>query len=274
MVMQLRAGTSGYSYNAWRGNFYPEDLAPEEWLAFYASQLPAVEINNTFHRMPKTSVVEGWRDATSPDFRFVIKASRRITHQHRLNSCAEPMKYLVQSARTLGDKLGAVLFQLPPYMPLNLSRLQTFQDLLPEDIPAAFEFRHDSWLDHDVDAALASRGHARVVAHDETTGDIEIPDGGLVYLRLRAFNYSASALRKWHGRIITSGARRAYVFFKHEEAGAGPAMARAFLDVAKAATPARASRKATRAKKALPAAAQAASTKPRPGTASRRQKTP
>ncbi len=253
MTLQLRAGTSGYSYKEWRGHFYPEELTADEWLSYYASQLPTVEINNTFYRMPKTHVVEAWRDAVPANFRFVIKASRRITHQHRLNNCAEPVDYLVQRARTLGEKLGVVLFQLPPYMQLNLERLTTFQALLPEDLPAAFEFRHDSWLDDDVDAALAARGHARVVAHDESTGNLDVPAGDLAYLRLRAFNYTPAALRKWHARVLASGAKEAYVFFKHEDAGAGPAMARAFLETAAAAKPVRAKRKAARpAPKAAP----------------------
>lgn len=249
MALSTHAGTSGYSYKQWKGTFYPTDLAQEDWLAYYAAKLPAVEINNTFYRMPRTHVVEAWRDAVPDTFRFVIKASRRITHQSRLQNCEEPTGYLLERAATMGTKLGAILFQLPPYMRADLARLQAFQALLPESLPAAFEFRHDSWLDADVDSVLQPRGHARVISHDESAKPEPIPDNTLVYLRLRAFNYTDTALRKWHENVIASGAQNAFVFFKHEDDGAGPELASRYMKIAKSAKlPRRGAKKATVAK--------------------------
>src|SRR5258706_1833850 len=115
--MKLLAGASGYSFKEWKGNFYPEKIKPEEMLAFYSGRLPTVEINNTFSRMPKTSVLENWA-ATAPDgFRFAIKASRRITHMSRLRAetSADSLQYLYKKLDALGDKRGPVLFQLPPF---------------------------------------------------------------------------------------------------------------------------------------------------------------
>ncbi len=268
MATKIRAGTSGYSYKEWKGPFYPDDLPQDQWLNYYAKQLPTVEINNTFYRMPRTHVVEAWRDSVPASFRFVIKASRRITHQSRLKDAEESTGYLIKRAETLGKKLGAVLFQLPPYMQLNLERLQTFQDLLPADLPAAFEFRHESWLDPAVDETLRDHGHARVLSHDESSGKVAVPEGKLVYLRLRAFNYTPAALRKWHTQIEASGARNAFVFFKHEDEGAGPAMAKKFLNIVSGAAPARAPRKAPAAKEKAAAKPKAA---PRKKTAGKKK---
>ena len=138
MVTKILAGTSGYSYKGWRGHFYPEDLPQDQWLNYYSRQLPTVEINNTFYRMPQSHVMETWRDAVPDDFQFVIKANRRITHQGRLKNVEQTMGYLLERTGILGEKLGAVLFQLPPYMKMDLERLQSFQSLLPDQFPAAF----------------------------------------------------------------------------------------------------------------------------------------
>ncbi len=228
---QVLAGTSGYSYKEWRGVFYPEQAQPDEWLEFYANRLPTVEINNTFYRMPRSHVVETWRDSVPEDFRFVIKASRRITHQKRLKDAGEPVGFLLKQTSLLGAKLGALLFQLPPQQRMDLERLQAFQALLPDGLPAAFEFRHTSWDDEAVDHALADRGHARVLSHD---GGLETPalgTGPLCYLRLRAPDYTTETLAGWRKRVDASGADVAFVFFKHEDAGGGPRMATEFLSV-------------------------------------------
>ena len=248
MSQIIRAGTSGYSYKEWKGHFYPEDVPQDQWLHYYSRQLPTVEINNSFYRMPKTHVVEAWRDAVPDDFRFVIKATRRITHIKRLNDVAEPTEFLLRATNTLGQKLGAVLFQFPPNMRENLDRLHAFQELLPEDFPAAFEFRHESWDSDDTSEALANHGHARVVSHSDDEPLTGVPENDLVYLRLRASTYTPAGLRKWHGKVAKSGAKQAFVFFKHEDAGAGPKMARQFLDVSRKA-PRRAPRKVATSKR-------------------------
>jgi uncharacterized protein YecE (DUF72 family) len=231
MATVFRAGTSGYSYKEWRGPFYPEDLSPDEWLGYYASKLPAVEINNTFYRMPRTHVVETWRDSVPDSFRFVIKASRRITHQGRLKNVAEPLGYLLQRTELLGERLGAVLFQLPPQMRADLDRLRSFQAMLPAGLPVAFEFRHASWNESAVDEALADCGHARVIADEGDARSGPLLSNPLAYLRLRASDYSDRELEDWRRRVIDSNAVDAFVFFKHEEAGGGARMAARFMEL-------------------------------------------
>lgn len=236
-VTQWYAGTSGYSYKEWRGPFYPPELSNDAMLPYYAVQLPAVEINNTFYRMPRTHVLEGWHDAVGPDFRFIIKASRRITHQLKLQDAAEPVGYLAGKLGALGDKLGAVLFQLPPYQRKDLDRLRRFLDVIPRALPTAFEFRHASWFDDEVLDALVEHGRGLCVSDD---GKLELPPRfvttGWAYLRLRQPGYSDAALREWISRVQETGVATAYAFFKHEDEGAGPALARRFLNLAAAET--------------------------------------
>jgi uncharacterized protein YecE (DUF72 family) len=228
--MQWYAGTSGYSYKAWKGVFYPDDLPADQMLAYYAQQLSAVEINNTFYRMPRSSVLENWAAAVPEHFKFVIKASRRITHHHRLKQAEEPTGHLLNSLGALGDKLGAVLFQLPPNLRADRDRLAAFLDLLPDDLPAAFEFRHPSWDTAEIRSLLTERGVALCVAEDETSQvPQQLTTAPWLYLRLRKPDYTDQALTNWIRRGQSAGAERGYVFFKHEDEGAGPAMASRFL---------------------------------------------
>lgn len=222
--MTLRAGTSGFSYKEWKGPFYPEDLPAKKMLAHYAGRLPTVEINNTFYRMPKASVLEGWRDQVPAGFKFAVKASRRITHFKRLEDCEEELRYLFDVLTALEDKLGVVLFQLPPHFQIDVPRLLTFQELLPDTVPCAFEFRHASWDDEAVDVALADRGAARVVTDTEGKAVPEISAKvDWCYLRLRAAAYDDSLLAAWFEAIQRFN--RQYVFFKHEDEGTGPRLA-------------------------------------------------
>ena len=227
--MELRIGTSGYSYPAWRGPFYPPELSPREMLRFYAGQLPAVEINNTFYRLPSEKVLAGWAEQVPQDFRFALKASQRITHHKRLRDAAEETGYLVRTARVLGARLGALLFQLPPNLAADLARLDAFLALLPDGL-AAFEFRHASWDQPEVRARLAARGHAWVGADtDERCWEGPLPSGRWGYLRLRRAGYGAGELTDWAQRLAASGWERAFVFFKHEDEGAAPRLARELL---------------------------------------------
>lgn len=232
--MHWYAGTSGYSYKPWKGPFYPEDLPDDQMLRYYGEHLPAVEINNTFYRMPRTSVLEKWAEAVPDHFRFVIKASRRITHQHRLKDAEEPTRYLLDKVTALGPKLGAVLFQLPPYLRCDAERLEGFLALLPAGVPAAFEFRHDSWDVPEIRAMLADAGATVCVADAEDGGAQApvLPASPWLYLRLRRPDYTGADLRRWQDRAEASGAETGFVFFKHEDEGAAPAMARRFLELA------------------------------------------
>lgn len=225
----IRAGTSGFSYKEWKGPFYPEDLPARGMLEYYASRLPAVEINNTFYRMPKSEVLDGWAETTGPDFRFVLKASRRITHFKRLSGAEEELDYFLRTAATLGPRLGAVLFQLPPNMKKDLDRLRGFLDLLADPARVAFEFRHASWFDDEVLGLLRDRGAALCIADtDEEAGEI-VRTGPMGYLRLRRADYSDDELDRWCGLVSAAGWDEAYIFFKHEDEAGGPRMAETFL---------------------------------------------
>ena len=229
--MKLLAGTSGFSYDGWVGTFYPEDLASDERLGYYATKLPAVEINNTFYRMPKPELLVRWAAQVPAEFRFALKASQRITHIKRLKEVSEEVRFLLGSVRQLGEKLGPVLYGLPPNLKKDVPRLSAFLALLPADVKAAFEFRNPTWLDEEVYALLKSAGAALCVADDEkgTTPFVATAPWG--YLRLRRENYAEKDLAAWAERVKGSGWDAAYVFFKHEEEGAAPALARSFTEL-------------------------------------------
>jgi len=229
----LRSGTSGFSYAPWKGTFYPEDLPAKRWLAYYAERLPAVEINNTFYRMPKASVLAGWAEQVPEEFRFAIKASKRITHIKRLKEAGDEVGYLVTVLAALGPKLGAVLFQLPPNLKLDQPRLEAFLELLGGRVPAAFEFRHPSWQEPAVAELLRARGAALCVADtDEGPAPDLIATAPFTYLRLRRSAYPAGELAEWVAKLRLSAAPDAYVFFKHEDAGVGPRLAAELLALA------------------------------------------
>ncbi len=229
--MQILTGTSGYSYKEWKGPFYPEDLPASKFLEYYATRLPAVEINNTFYRMPKPEVLGKWADQTGPDFRFVLKASRRITHFKRLKEVEDEALYLLQTASELGERLGVIFFQLPPNFKQDLDRLNTFLDVLPDPSRVAFEFRHESWFDEATYDCLRSHGTALCMADTEEADGELVNTGSWGYMRLRKPDYSKAALENWAARIANQEWERAYVFFKHEDAGAGPRMAEKFLEM-------------------------------------------
>ena len=171
--MEWYAGTSGYSYKEWKGLFYPSDISNDAMLAYYAERLSTVEINNTFYRMPKRSVVQSWGEAVPDHFRFSIKASRRITHQMRLKESEESVGILAKQLEVLGDKLGAVLFQLPPYLKFEAERLTAFLAIVPKTLPIAFEFRHASWFNTETYDALHAHGAALCLTED---GELPLPD--------------------------------------------------------------------------------------------------
>jgi uncharacterized protein YecE (DUF72 family) len=228
--MNVHVGTSGYNYPEWRGTFYPDTLPAAKMLAYYVERFSTVEINATFYRMPSPKTVAGWAAAAPAGFRYVLKAPQRITHFGRLRGVDDPLRYFCETARTLGDKLGPLLFQLPPNFKKAADRLGELLALLPADLRAAFEFRHDSWFDDEVYALLRSRNAALCVADTEegTTPAIATADFG--YLRLRAVEYSDDDLKRWLETIHRIGAHwsEAFVFFKHEDSGSGPALARRF----------------------------------------------
>lgn len=229
--MNLYVGTSGYSYKEWKGSFYPEDIHADQMLTYYASKFTSVEINNTFHRMPKTSVIECWEREVPEGFKFAIKAPQRITHMQRLKNAADSVSLLVRVLEQLQGKLGPILFQLPPNMKKDLPRLQEFLKLLPRSYRAAFEFRHESWFDDEVFTAMREHNAALCIA--EAEGDLEVPfvstaDWG--YLRLRRPDYTQEDLLTKYKRVSEQTWTDTYVFFKHEDEAKGPKLAAMFIE--------------------------------------------
>jgi uncharacterized protein YecE (DUF72 family) len=230
--MNLHIGTSGYSYKEWKGIFYPEDLPAKEMLSYYSRQLPAVEINNTFYRLPQASMIENWRDQVPPDFRFSIKATQKITHIKRLKNADAETKYLLDTAALLKERLGVVLFQLPPNSKKDAERLRDFLDLLPATTPAAFEFRHDSWFDDETFDLLRAKNCALVASDtDERPLTEIISTASWGYLRLRRVNYEQNDLVEWMQRVKDQKWKDAFAFFKHEDEGIGPKLAARFIEL-------------------------------------------
>ena len=233
--MALHVGTSGWQYAEWKGSFYPEDMSAARMLGWYAERFDSVEVNNTFYRLPNRDVMRGWAEQVPPTFSFVIKASQRITHNAKLGpKAAEPLAYMLQACAELGDRLGPVLYQTPPWLKKDVGVLRDFLGLLPAGHRAAFEFRSTSWFDEEVYAALAERNAALAVAD---TGEDE-KDPPLVrtadwgYARLRRVEYPGDLLADWAKRLTGEGWEHLWVFFKHEDEGTGPKLAARFRDAA------------------------------------------
>jgi uncharacterized protein YecE (DUF72 family) len=228
--MLLLAGTSGFSYKEWKGRFYPPKLPAKEMLAYYASRLPTVEINNTFYRLPNASTVREWRAQVPDTFRFAVKAPRKITHLKRLADCEEDLRYLLEIVAELAPCLGSILFQLPPFAKIDVPRLTQFIALLPAEVPVAFEFRNASWFDPAVFELLTAHDIALVLSETDDTSPAELPwTAGWGYLRLRKTQYSDAELDSWLTRVRSANLREAQVFFKHEDEAVGPKLAEDFL---------------------------------------------
>lgn len=224
--MRILVGTSGYAFREWKGSFYPHDLQEADFLAHYATRLPAVEINNTFYRMPASGVVASWYEETPDGFIFALKASQRITHQQRLKDSLDSVAYLFKVAAILREKLGPVLFQLPPFMRKDTGRLRDFLAILPQDCRAVFEFRHESWLDSEVFATLTQAGAALCCGEPLAKGTALLATTDWGYLRLDRANYTPRAMEELAEAIALQPWREAFVFFKDE--GQGPALAQQF----------------------------------------------
>ncbi len=226
--MKLSVGTSGFSYKQWKGGFYPEKLAPNRMLAHYAEHLPAVEINNTFYRMPNPELLEKWSSQVGTGFEFALKASRKITHFKKLKNCREEAEFLISSSKSLGLHLGPILFQLPPNFGFDLARLTTFLDDLPADTHCAFEFRHQDWLQKATYDALERVGAALCIAdYGNTQWDTIPTTADFAYFRLRATGYDDRELERWATLAAGTGASQLYAFLKHDD-GPAPALAQQF----------------------------------------------
>jgi uncharacterized protein YecE (DUF72 family) len=227
-------GTSGYNYPEWKGSFYPEDLPAARMLGFYAGRFPTVEINYTFYRMPTPTIVAAWAAQVPESFRFTLKAPRRITHDRRLRAeeVADPLAAFVRAAAELGQRLGALLFQLPPTFKKDVPRLAAFLGLLPPRTIAAFEFRHESWLTDEVYDCLRRQNVALCVADSGKRETPVITTADYAYLRLRDEGYVDADIDRWSGvvRELASRCTDVYVYFKHEEEGRGAAFGQRMME--------------------------------------------
>jgi uncharacterized protein YecE (DUF72 family) len=225
-------GTSGYNYPEWKGSFYPADLAAAKMLPYYAARFPTVEINYTFYRMPTEKLVGGWAAQTPSPYQITLKAPRRITHDSRLKDAGDSVARFCEVAQTLGDKLGTLLFQLPPFLRKDLALLDAFLPQLAPGIRAAFEFRHVSWFDEDVFGRLAARNLSVCIADSEKLSTPVRITADYAYFRLRDEGYQPDDIKGWADTIAASTAscRDVFVYFKHEESGKGPEFARLLMN--------------------------------------------
>jgi uncharacterized protein YecE (DUF72 family) len=217
-------GTSGYNYPEWRGSFYPEKFAAAKMLPYYAERFPTVEINYTFYRAPNEKILQGWSQATPEAFKLTLKAPKRITHDARLKNSAEAVRQFLETAATLGPKLGALLFQLPPNLKKDVALFDAFLETFPPKVCAAFEFRHPSWFDDEILTRLRARNLALCVSDSEKlSAPLEVT-ADYAYFRLRDEGYTPEDIERWAARIRdkTDGCSDVFVYFKHEESGKGP----------------------------------------------------
>ena len=224
-------GTSGYNYPEWKGTFYPPTLSAAKMLPYYAERFSTVEINYTFYRTPNEAIVDGWNRATPDRFKLTLKAPKRITHDARLRDCADRVRQFLEVAATLGPKLGALLFQLPPNLKKDVPLLEAFLEAFPPRVCAAFEFRHASWFADDVYERLRARNLALCVADSEKlSAPVEIT-ADYAYFRLRDEGYTPEHIAQWASviRERTSGCSDVFVYFKHEEEGKGPEFGRLLM---------------------------------------------
>jgi len=236
--VKILAGTSGYAFKEWKGNFYPQDLKDDGMLGYYASKFPAVEINNTFYRLPRENVLREWADQVPDTFTFALKASQRITHHARLKEeSATLVDFLLKNTSTLGNRLGPILFQLPPNLKKDVDRFRGFLGLLPADRRYVFEFRHESWFDEEVYAAMRERDIAMCIAEQDDFRCPMVCTSSWGYLRLHKLDYNESELVDWAKRVTSQQWNDAYVFFKHDETengGSGPPAVTTFVSACSA----------------------------------------
>ncbi|HIP53419.1 MAG TPA: DUF72 domain-containing protein [Chromatiales bacterium] len=223
----LCVGTSGWHYQHWRGVFYPDGVAVHDWLNYYSRHFSCVEVNNSFYRFPSEKAVRGWLEHTPPDFRFALKANRAITHLARLRVRHQTLDHMIEVAQMFGDRLLALLFQLPPRWRKDIDQLRRFLERLPAGFEYVMEFRDHSWLDEEVYALL--RDYRVAFCQYELAGfrtPLEVTSER-VYIRLHgpgaaySGSYEDPALGEWAGRILAhqTAGRQVAIFFDNDEAG-------------------------------------------------------
>ena len=224
-MAQLFAGTSGWAYPSWKPEFYPEKLAQKKFLGHYATKLNTVEVNFTFRQLVKETTIQNWIQETPAHFRFGIKAHQVITHIKRLKATEDFVPHFLGTIEPLASagKLGPVLFQLPPNLKADGALLKDFLLLLPRALPAAFEFRNESWFTESTWELLKSHGVALCVAETEERATPDVVTAPFVYYRFRKPNYTEDERRGMVARIgeHLSDGRDVFAYFKHEETPEG-----------------------------------------------------
>lgn len=222
--MKLFAGTSGFAFKEWKGTFYPEKTKDADMLGLYAGKYSTVEINNTFYRLPKENVLVDWASQVPDGFTFAIKASQRITHFARIKpECESALQFLLNNTKSLGARLGPILFQLPPNLKLDIDRLRAFIAMLPQDRRYTIEFRDDSWFIDDVYGLLRERDIPLCIIDQPDFATPVVSTASWGYLRLHRFDYNDFALKEWARRIMQEKWGDVFVYLKHDEGeGSGP----------------------------------------------------
>ena len=222
MVATYHLGTSGWSYPGWKGRFYPTDLPSSEWLPFYASHFVTVEINMTFYRFPKPETLRGWLERTPAQFSFTLKANRQITHLKKLRNVKSEVNYFNILAGSLRERLGCILFQLPPSIRRDLALLEDFLSTLSPEFKNVIEFRHESWYDEAVWERL--RAH-RVTFCTVSSGQVPgspVETSPVAYFRFHGltgghrYNYADEELTQWAETIKAVKAEECYVYFNND----------------------------------------------------------
>lgn len=223
-MSRIRIGCSGWNYRHWRGLFYPEGLPQRRWFGFYAEHFDTVEINNSFYRLPKAETFEKWRAEAPPGFCYAVKANRFLTQAKKLKDCAEPLARMMTPFRALGDRLGPILYQLPPRFRVNLERLEDFLKLVPKDVVNVFEFRDGSWYIPET-FALLDRYGASLCAHDMAGSASErIAIGPAAYVRFHGAGgkywgrYPDLALLSWADWMVAEAkaGRPVWAYFNND----------------------------------------------------------
>lgn len=229
---RVLAGTSGFAFAEWKGGFYPRELPDGRLLSHYASHLATVEINASFYRMPTEAMLDGWKAQTPAGFRFAIKAHRRITHQKRLRDVDEDVRWLHERVSVLGDRLGPVLFQLPPSLRKDLPLLERFLAALPPLPFVAVEFRHATWHDDATYDLLRTYRAALCIAEDETSCEPLVHTAPFGYYRLHRLRYAEAQLAGWAGHVRSAASLDpVFCYFTHETGPEAVTYARTLMEL-------------------------------------------
>ncbi len=220
--MTYLLGTSGWSYPDWKGRFYPEDLPQRKWLPFYSDHFNSVEINMTFYRFPKPETLKGWLDKTPSNFTFTLKANRQITHYKKLQDVKGDLRYFYLLADSLQERLGCILFQLPPSLTKNMDLLQDFLSHLSPNYKNVIEFRHESWFSEDVYSLLRSHKVIFCVVSSPQLPDLIVETAETSYFRFHGrigwykYNYTDEELKDWAEAIQKTKSKECFIYFNND----------------------------------------------------------